>query len=414
MKHNSINRESGQAIIYLTLGIVVFFGFVALAIDGGMALADRRNTQNVADASSLAGGAEAASLLETSNVTINDWNCNTDVRITSSLTHAVDSAIARAAANNISIDDDPSDHNGVTAECGTTDYGWYVDQYIDVTVEISATTQSNFLQIFFPSALHNEVVATTRIRPRQPLAFGNAIVSLNPDNNCGPNTDFGAHGTGDLIVENGGIFSNGCIYGNGTANVTVIGAPINGHTLSLGGSWSPTPHTTSFVLPSAIYEIPAPDCNDPAAHHVSGDLPKPNVPAGLYCVTGGLNLKKDYTGSDITIVILSGDVKINGNANVDLSAPSAAAGSPAVAGLLWYIPPSNPTTFRMNGNAYVKFVGTLLAPTSSISLLGTNDFFSYQTQIIGWNVDIGGTAQAYVSYNGSQQLTNPTSLELFK
>jgi hypothetical protein len=68
----------------------------------------------------------------------------------------------------------------------------------------------------------------------------------------------------------------------------------------------------------------------------------------------------------------------------------------------------------MNGTACVKFVGTLLAPTSSISLLGTNDSFSYQTQIIGWNVDIGGTATAYVSYNGSQQFTNPTSMELFK
>jgi len=36
--------------------MVVFFGFVALAIDGGMALADRRNAQNVADSASLAGG----------------------------------------------------------------------------------------------------------------------------------------------------------------------------------------------------------------------------------------------------------------------------------------------------------------------------------------------------------------------
>ena len=57
IKHES---EKGQAIVFLVLGLVVFMGFVALAIDGGMAFADRRHSQNGSDAASLAGGGEAA------------------------------------------------------------------------------------------------------------------------------------------------------------------------------------------------------------------------------------------------------------------------------------------------------------------------------------------------------------------
>ncbi len=55
MNTKHFNSEKGQAIVYLVIGLVVFLGFVALAIDGGMVLADRRDAQNATDASALAG-----------------------------------------------------------------------------------------------------------------------------------------------------------------------------------------------------------------------------------------------------------------------------------------------------------------------------------------------------------------------
>jgi hypothetical protein len=408
------NSEKGQAIVYLVVGLVVFLGFVALAIDGGMALADRRHSQNAADAASLAGGAEAALTLESHHINYSNWDCGNGTPVQLAITNADNTAISRAAANSFSIDTNLNDHNGVVAACGSTNLGYFIDKYIDVTVEISATTKSNFLQLLFPKALHNEVEAVTRVRPRQPMVFGNAIVALNPDNSCGPQSDFGVHGTADLLVSNGGIFSNGCIYNNGNATAIVNGGSIYGHTLSCGNC-SPPPIQTSFIIPSSAYDLPTPDCSNPAAHQISGDLPA-NMTAGLYCVTGGLTLHGTYIGTGVTIVILSGDVKMNGNADLEISAPMSSSPDPypAIQGLVLYIPPSNPTTFRMNGHSYAKFVGTVLAPTSSISLLGTNDTSSYQAQIIGWNVDFGGTAQAYVSYDGAQQYTRPTAIELAK
>ena len=177
MNTNFHNSEKGQAIVYLAVGLVVFLGFVALAVDGGMALADRRNSQNGADAASLAGGGAAAYRFEQNPVCYADYSCDHTAEHL-----AEDAAIERAGFNDLTISKtDFSDHNDVNAECGSIQYPGYLDKFIDVTVEISSTTRSNFAQVLFPDALHNEVEAVTRVRPSQPFGFGNAIVALNPE-----------------------------------------------------------------------------------------------------------------------------------------------------------------------------------------------------------------------------------------
>ncbi len=79
------NSERGQAMVFLVISIVVLLGFVALAIDGGMAYSDRRHSQNGADASSLAGGGAAALSLDNDaaagypGVGWEDWDCNSSL-----------------------------------------------------------------------------------------------------------------------------------------------------------------------------------------------------------------------------------------------------------------------------------------------------------------------------------------------
>src|SRR3990172_587965 len=46
--------ERGQALILFVLALAVLLGFVALAIDVGLAFQERRNAQNGADAAALA------------------------------------------------------------------------------------------------------------------------------------------------------------------------------------------------------------------------------------------------------------------------------------------------------------------------------------------------------------------------
>jgi hypothetical protein len=149
-----------------------------------MALADRRHLQNIADAASLAGGGRAALDIEKWNFTTANWNCG---EVQFAMNNAEYAAIQRAEANKFTITDTVgAKHNFVEATCNNA------SKYIDITVEISGTTASNFLQLVFPEALHNELEAVTRIYPGGPLGGNHAIIALNPDQNCGPKTDFGA------------------------------------------------------------------------------------------------------------------------------------------------------------------------------------------------------------------------------
>ncbi len=49
------NRERGQMLVIVALGLTVLIAMAGLIIDGGMALSNRRQVQNAADAASLAG-----------------------------------------------------------------------------------------------------------------------------------------------------------------------------------------------------------------------------------------------------------------------------------------------------------------------------------------------------------------------
>jgi hypothetical protein len=410
-KHKS---EEGQAIVFLVLGLVVFMGFVALAIDGGMAFADRRHSQNGSDASSLAGGGEAALYLENTHVMYAQWNCN-DGDVQDAMELAAQKAIERAGTNNFSIDEDPSDGNGVTVVCGTHDYG-YIDKFIDVTVNISSTTETSFAQLLFPDALVNKVQAVTRVRPRMSLAYGNAVVGLNSAD-CPGNNGVAFGGNGNTIIDGGGVWSNGCLSGNGNSFGAEI---INGDVNYAGGfhgnnNFNPDPSQVPYTLPPSSFEIPMPNCNDPDAHNVNS-LPDTLTP-GLWCVNAGHNVilnNGEINGSGVTIVVVDGNISINGGVTVNLASPITDPDpSPAVAGLLFYVPNGNIT---INGGSDQHYEGLIYAPHGDCSITGNSALGTLEmnTQIVCWNVEISGSAEIDITFNAGQEYTKPTSIELFR
>jgi Flp pilus assembly protein TadG len=413
------NSEEGQAIVYLVIGMVVFLGFVALAIDGGMAMADGRRAQNGADSASLAGGAAAALVLENDKIDYQNWSCYGPAR-----NNAVDTAISRASANSFSLDKNLDHHNGVITRCGSYNYGFFNDVYMDVTVDISMTTKSNFAQLVFPSVLHNEVDATTRVRPRQPALFGNALVALSPQP-CQGN-QYGALflGNGDTNITGGGIFSNGCIRGNGSAVVNVDGGGIFGHYLNAnGGDFNPDPETTTFTIPISEYDIPAPDCGDPHAHNITAtdlekDLKKGPVTLdpGLWCITGDLtiNSKDTLKGTGVTIYKPNGKFDVNGAADIELSAPpSDPDPSPAIGGVLLYLPISNPSAVTLNGNSGSFYDGMIISPRSGLTLNGDASDYVHG-QVVSWTVYVSGNNGFEINYNPDDGYQKPTSIELSK
>ena len=417
--------EKGQVLVLLVLAFVALLGFAALAIDGGMVYADRRRAQNGADASSLAGGGATALHLENNFVNYGNFTCTNNGspeygEILTAQAVARSAAMSRAADNDFTIDEDISDFNGVATNCGITDNGSWLDKYIDITATITSTTPTNFAHLIYGGPLRNRATAVTRVRPRAPLAFGNAIVALNPAACQGQQNGATFHGGPIVTVTGGGIFTNGCLRGDGGPSVEVIDGPIS-YVVELldNPGFNPVPQQVPVPIPASAYDVPPPDCSSPAAHNVqASDLLNTAQPLhGLYCVTGNLRVNSHDTlvGDGVTIFMINGEIHDNGGATIQLTAPPHSPDpAPAIPGLLIYLPPTNTSDVDINGNSLNNFTGTILAPGSTIYVTGTAGVSALHSQIIGWDVEVGGDGTLNVLFDDREQYSDPAYLELFK
>ena len=415
-------NERGQVMVLLAIGAVVFLGFVALAIDGSMAYSDRRRAQNAADASSIAGGGAAALSLENSYVHYSEWDCE-DSRIVAAQQAAATAAISRAAANLYVIDTNVSDYNGVTTTCGETDRGPFVDKYIDVTALISVTTKTSFAQLIFGGQLRSRVSAIVRVRPSSPLAYGHAIVALNP-NGCNGNKNGALFGGSSTVnINGGGIWSNGCLSGDGNKYT----ADVNNGSISYRywegthTGFSPAPEERPAALPTlppSITTIPKPNCASPSAHHLSSIKMNNNkdsltLAPGLYCIDGDVDVSGGtLSGTDVTIYV-GGSVKITGGATISLdSPPSSPDPTPAIAGVLFYVPTGD---IDLEGNGTSGYVGVVYAPKGTIKVHGTAGVTpTFNTQLVGYNVDVRGNANIDINFNAPENYSKPAAIELYK
>jgi len=417
--------ERGQVLVFIVIGFVIILGFVGLAIDGGRVYSDRRHAQNSADAASLAGGGAAALEMENTLLFYPVFDCaniNTDPRYAGAMQAARDAAIARAASNGFTIDENILDGNGVTTTCGTDTSTGFVDKFIDVTVQISTTVQTYFAQLIYGDKLPVGANAVTRVRPRYPLVFGHAIVALNKGGCVGNQNGTIFGGSSVLRVNGGGIFTNGCMGNNGGAfSVEVTNGTIAyAGTLETGsGNFSPPPIKAPATMPPEASAVPLPDCSAAGAHVVDNIKVTGNkvvtLDPGLWCVTGSPNAMSitggTIIGIGVTIYVPNGDVAISGNADIDLRAPGPLPDpAPAIPGLLFYAAKGN---IDMEGNNDSKFLGTVFAPNGTIKAHGTSGTHpTFNTQLIGNNVDVSGNALIDINFNQNQAFQIPSGVEL--
>lgn len=423
MNTKQYSSERGQALVLIVLGIVALLGFVALAVDGSMIYSDRRYLQNSADAASLAGAAAAAVTLETNGVNYSNWNCES-AEVYAAMTEASNIAIQRAGENGITIDYDISDDNGVTVECGSEIMNGFEERYLDVRTRITLDTETSFAHFVYDGVRRNTVEAIGRIRPFSPFAAGYAIIALNPDDCKGMNTGVEFHGDADTFVYDGGIFSNGCMRGVGNQYVSVTGGTIDYRSefIDVGSStFNPGPTQTDLLMNANDFAIDPIDCS--AGTTLDGKDLRGNLEAGLYCVDGDATINAGDTliGNGVTIVMLNGRFHVNGHAIVQLTAPVADPDpSPAIPGLLIYAPPdtnnrdNNKNGILLNGTSDTYFSGTILAAGLDVYITGTGYNEAYHTQVIGLNVQVGGTAETHVTYNSSLLFMKPMLIDLFR
>ena len=410
MKHPN-RSESGQILVIIVFALVGLVGITGLAIDGSAAYADRRQAQNAADSASL-----AAAL---SYVRGSDWN-------------AV--ALQRAASNGY---DNNQESNTVQAYHPPAS-GVYAgnDEYIQVI--ITSTSPTTFAGLVGVRTVNNTVEAVTRVTlsSAEPPYYGEAIVALKPDGRGA----FRSHGNNDINVLGGSVFVNSNDeaafeqMGHSTMSVPA-GVNIVGDYRLNGAITTDTLITTDAATekypPSSL--PPEPQCADaegnPIAAAVHGNTMTPGnweglfpprgvtlLESGIYCIDGMfmLNGHDELTGHEVMFYMRSGNIHWNGNSvQVDLTPPPA---NTPYEGMLIYMPMSNDEGIILNGNAEATISGTVFAPASDIQINGTGSTQSYQSQFIGYTVDLIGDADATVNYDaeGKYNFPPPTVIQFVK
>jgi hypothetical protein len=456
MRPKPKRNESGQILILLALALVGLLGFTALAIDGSMVYTDRRYDQSAADSASLAGAQAAAYSLRLTFVndvpnhdqgSYETFSCTSDW-VQTAMDAVFNAVRDRAATNNFTLS--LSDRYYTLADLENAKYGLYVecrdqppvtasdlDKGIYVHVMLTNTVSTSLVHFVFGGPIRNTVTAVARADPARPFAYGADIVALRTD--CPNNSTGGVQFQGNETVNvNGGdIFSNFCLFKNGSSIVNVTNGTIEYNDQATyqhpgnpdcgiaGANISPCPTPTSDQL--SFNTIPTPDCNALTDLTWSGNNPPgsgkdivlspgiytkdPSISGnqtltlqpGLYCFYNGLTISgtnPTLTGSGVTIVMMGGGMKVAGGVTVTLSAPAQNASLPAIPGLLIYQPASNTSDLQLGGNTTSTMSGTIFAPSAVITFSGTSTVGScFDLQIIGDTVIVNGTPNVCINYD---------------
>jgi hypothetical protein len=424
--------ESGQAIVLLVFAVIALIGFTALAIDGGMVFSDRRHAQSAADAASLAGGGFVALALENYEYVYQNFNCS-DYGIQKIIYDSLLVAENRAYSNDYT---DPE----VVVKANCVDNGSLFDEnYIDIETFITRQTKTALIHFVYTGPVVNEVVATVRVRPRYPLAFGNAIVALNDDECSGNQYGVSTNGSSVINIYGGGIFTNGCfdcdglscpdeedetcVDIDGVGGIGYAGSNICNKLDKL----DPQPEKAPDEMPPRAVSVKAPDCSKDGAVTIdkitSGINLNTTYPGkDLICLTESGNAIKitaegdHLVGKGITLYLVnSGDIDISGGI-VELSGPVPYPPPLAgLAGIMIYVNPQNSSVIKINGNSDSSYEGMIYAPSADIEITGSgtiDDPTVYNTQIVGQNVKVGGGAYIDIRFDNSIPIEIPSTLDL--
>ncbi len=453
MKENRNSSERGQAIVLIMLAIVALLGFTALAVDGSMLYSDRRASQSGSDSSSLAGGGVLAQEmvkngLNITNFTFAGTTCTGAAQ--TAVNKAVNAAISRSSDNGFIIDNDISDNNGVQVTCGVdskivrkngycscTTFTLYEEGWVDIRTTITRATNTAFLHFVYQGAAQNVVTSVVRVRLPQPLAYGYALVALNPAQCSGNSNGIQSGGNNTTIITGGGMFSNGCLDHDGSKIVKIYDGSVayfyggggvssyyrfyDKNNNQLTGANAPFGYLVDSYarIPASAYDIPVPDCNAAGAHKgtYASLLSGKSGLSGLYCITD--NLGSNFSGTNMTVVVLGGSVTFHGD--IDISAPGAGYTGLAIPGVAIYLPKSYYGTcgdknqeVKINGGSTLRMNGALLAPCSDVSIEGGSTNNPILGQVIGWNVNFRGNSDLIINYNNANKYLLPAKLDVFR
>jgi Flp pilus assembly protein TadG len=359
--------NSGQVLPFVVFALVALLALVSLGIDGGHAYAVRRQMQNAADASSLAG----ARLLCSSQA-------DADI-LAEILTYA---AYNHVTSNNVIVyyTDSDGKHVGTALpKSGTAPAG-------AVGIEVTARTST--------ASFFGGVVGFKSFRP-QATAAARSTCLLPAIFAYESNLPMGSK----VIDWSGGNYTvKGVVHSNSDLNMSGTGNTINGPTETVTGSSPNAPSVASSVQPYPVsYNADdyAPGGSQAQAagndyHYIPSDsnlsqfVNNGVLQSGLYYVTGNVNFSAPSVAANVTIVA-SGYITISS---------SGSAWTPYAQGLLFLANISDasaPGHIALNvSGSNSSWAGVIFAPQSGIRMSGSSNT-TLRGSLIGWTVTLTGS-----------------------
>jgi hypothetical protein len=406
------------------LCLAALLGVAAIALDGGMALAERRRAQDVADAAALAAAADLFAHYLT--------NQGHDVNGT-----AAASALTIAAANGYTND---GTHSTVTVRVSPQppvqpdptiidSSGDLKPGYAEVTVQFNEPRFFSALwgQGTIPiqgravargtwSVMVNGILLLDPASPGALTATGNGSLTVTGAPVVVNSTD-----ASGAIAKGGGTLTAPAFYFAGTPGYrTTGGGQFNG-TINSGAT--PTPDPLAYLVPPDPTSLPL---QSSQTLKISGSQPvtinpglykggirisgKGNVTLqpGIYYMEGGgfsFSGQGTVTGDGVMIYnapLANGDsITLHGQGSLTISPMTTGV----YAGISIFQDRTSTASLSITGNGNLNVSGTVYAASASVKITGKGSADVIGSQYISYDLTLTGNGNVTISWNGS---TAPT------
>ena len=403
-----VRNRRGSALAVTGVSLIVIMGVMALVLDGGLLMAERRHAQSVADASALAA---AYSLF-------NHYTLEKGLD-----PNGTAATIARAIAS------DNGYANDVTTSTVTVNIPPLSGMFLGKSGYAEVLVRYNLPRCFSAvlGAGTMSVTARTVARgissPTSP-----AILLLDPHMPLALN----AVGNGNATVTGGGsivVNSNNAQAGNSVGNGNVSATNINfsgSYSASGNGQFVGTVKTYAAPTVDPLSRLPVPN---PATMTVQSGSNYQIHTAGTYTLqpgvyTGGITITAssgtitlnpgvyymqgggffdtggiDVTGSGVTIynapTSTNDQVKLAGNGDVTLSPPT----SGTYKGVSIFQDRTSTAVIDLTGNGAMSLSGTIYSAGAEVDLTGNGSISLLGSQIIANNLNVAGNGAVNVNYD---------------
>jgi hypothetical protein len=405
------NIRRGATLVYLVLCMTAVLGVAAVALDGGILLAERRHAQATADAAALAA---ADDLL---NHALSNSGVDSGTAVTSATTAATANGYTEANST-VTVRVYPNNYLGGT-HAGTQVPAYYAE----VTVTYN---QARFFSSMWGSS--SVPISARAVARGQWTASGPAILALDPtDSGTILTTGNGAIDVtgGGSIVDNSSSSSAITVNGKHAAVEDPGGVYTSGGSPGYSGSGtvSPAPTVNQPPTPDPLRFLPEPSQPANAASpttsngtttyypgyypsglSLSGNYGSVVFQPGTYYMNGPFSINGNpstsVAGSGVMIFIdANASLKIAGNGSVALSPPT----SGVYQNITFFQSRNNSSEVDITGNGSFSLSGTIYAPDATVSATGNGDTLA--SQIIAYQVQNKGAGNGggiNVVYDGTK------------